>query len=169
MNSLFFKYLLIPFGLLSFSRVEKSHPIFMSVTQIEQNAKEKTLEVSCKIFTDDFEKALRAAYKSKIDLLDEKQKPVMDKFVNDYVQKHLKLVVDGKIVTMKYIGYESIEDAINNYFEVQNIGTVTKIEITDDILYEFKPDQISLLHVTVGGKRKSIKLSNPESKAVMVF
>ncbi len=169
MNSLFFKYLLIPFGLLSFSRVEKSHPIFMSVTQIEQNAKEKTLEVSCKIFTDDFEKALRAAYKSKIDLLDEKQKPVMDKFVNDYVQKHLKLVVDGKIVTMKYIGYENIEDAINNYFEVQNIGTVKKIEITDDILYEFKPAQISLLHVTVGGNRKSIKLSNPESKAVMVF
>ena len=169
MNVLIFKFLLIPFGLLSFSSVETSDPIYMSVTQIEQNVKEKTLEVSCKIFTDDFEKALRAAYKTKIDLLDEKQKPAMDKFVNDYVQKHLKLVVDGKIVALKYIGYENIEDAINNYFEVQNIGSIKKIEITDDILYEYKPAQISLLHVTVGGNRESTKLTNPESKAVMVF
>ncbi|MEI8059397.1 MAG: DUF6702 family protein, partial [Ferruginibacter sp.] len=32
-----------------------NHPLFVSVTEIEHNAKDKTLEISCKIFTDDFE------------------------------------------------------------------------------------------------------------------
>ena len=169
MNTLFFKCLLISFSLFSVSNTETKHPIFMSVTEIEHNAKEKSLEISCKIFTDDFEKTLRATYKTKIDLLNEKQKAAMDKYVNDYIQKHLKLIVDSKAVVLKYVGYERIEDGINTYLEVQNIAVVKKIEITDNILYDYKPAQISLIHTTVAGKRQSTKLTNPEAKAVFNF
>ena len=101
--------MLVSFSLFSVSKTETKHPIFMSVTEIEQNVKEKSLEISCKIFTDDFEKTLRATYKTKIDLLNEKQKAAMDKYVNDYIQKHLKLNIDGKAFVLKYVGYERID------------------------------------------------------------
>ena len=169
MNTLFFKCLLISFSLFSVTKTETKHPIFMSVTEIEHNAKEKSLEISCKIFTDDFEKTLRATYKTKIDLLNEKQKAAMGKYVNDYIQKHLKLIVDSKAVVLKYIGYERNEDGINTYLEVQNIAAIKKIEITNNILYDYKPAQISLIHTTVAGKRQSTKLTNPEAKAVFNF
>ncbi len=145
------------------------HPLFISVTEIEHNAKEKSLEVSCKIFTDDFEKTLRAAYNTKIDLLDAKLKPAMDKLVNDYVQKHLKISVEGKLTTLTFIGYERIEEGIYSYYEANNIASVKKIEIMDNILYDYKEQQIGLLHVIVGGKRQSTKLVNPESRAAMSF
>ena len=161
--------MLISFSLFSIPKTETKHPIFMSVTEIEHNAKEKSLEISCKIFTNDFEKILRATYKTKIDLLNEKQKSTMDKYVNDYIQKHLKLIVDGKVVVLKYVGYESIEDGINTYLEVQNIAAIKKIEIVDNILYDYKPAQISVIHATVNGKRQSTKLTNPEAKAVFTF
>jgi hypothetical protein len=145
------------------------HPLFISVTEIEHNAKDKSLEISCKIFTDDFERALRATYKTKIDLIDGLEKVAMNKLVDDYVRKHLSILVDGKATTLKFLGFEKIEEAIYSYFEVPQITSVSKITITDDLLYEYKNEQISLLHVTVKGKRQSTKLSNPEKVAIMQF
>lgn len=164
MAGFLFKWLIIPFTFLSFAGGENRHPIFVSVTEIEHNAKAKTLEISCKIFTDDFEKALRAAYNTHIDLLDPKIKPAMDKLVNDYVQKHLKVAVNGASANLKYLGYEKIEEGIYSYYQADNIVSVKKIAVTDNILYEYKEQQLSLVHVIVNGERKSTKLNNPEDK-----
>jgi hypothetical protein len=164
----FLKYLFVP--MLFFTPVKKnSHPIFMSVTEIEHNAKEKALEISCKIYTDDFEKTLRTNYKVKIDLVDKTKTAAMDKYVFDYVQKHFKLTTDSKLQTLQYVGYEKIEDAILVYVEVKNIATVKKIDIVNNILYDYKSTQISIMHATVGGKRQSTKLTNPDTKAIFNF
>ncbi len=169
MSGLLFKWLLMPFVWFSLGPKDAAHPIFVSVTEIEHNTKDKALEISCKIFTDDFEKALRNAYKTHVDLLDAKVKPAMDKLVNDYVQKHLKISVDNKPVVLKYIGYERIEEGIYSYYQADNISSVKKISVKNDLLFEYKQEQISFMHIIVGGHRKSTKLSNPESTAVMEF
>ena len=145
------------------------HPIFVSVTEIEHNTKDKTLEISCKIFTDDFEKALRATYKTSIDLLQPKDKNAMNKFVADYVQKHLLIKADGKPVVLQFIGYEQDEEGIESYYQVNNIASVKKLDITDNILFEFKKEQISIIHTTVNGNKKSTKLTNPEEKTSFEF
>lgn len=145
------------------------HPIFVSVTEIEHNASQKTLEVSCKIFTDDFEKVLRTAYKTKVDLINPTNKAAMDKLVNDYVQQHLKLTVDGKAITMRYLGYEIIEEGVYSYYEAPGISQVKNISIFNNLLYEHTPEQMGLMHITVSGNRKSTKLNNPESKATLQF
>jgi hypothetical protein len=36
-------------------------------------------------------------------------------------------------------------------------------------LYTEHPEQINIIHVTVAGNRKSTKLDNPDSEAVMEF
>ena len=141
------------------------HPIYMSVTEIEYNAKDKTLEISCKIFTDDFEKTLRKSYTGYIDLINPKDKPAMNKLVSEYVQKHLHLKVDGRLINIEFIGYEQQEEGIISYYQVNNVPSVKRIDVTDNILYEYKEQQISLLHVIVNGNRKSTRLVNPEEKA----
>jgi len=168
MACILFKWLLLPFVWFSLG-AKTSHPIFVSVTEIEHNARDKTLEVSCKIFTDDFEKALRKAYKTHVDLQDDKIKPTMNKLVNDYVQKHVKINVDGKLVALKYLGFEKIEEGIYSYFEADNINTVKKVIVSNNILFEYSRQQISLVHVIVGGNRQSTKLNNPESIASIEF
>lgn len=145
------------------------HPIYVSVTEINHNAAAKTLEVSCKIFTDDFEKTLRKAYNTHVDLLAAKDKPAMDKLVNDYVQKHLKIVVDNKPVSLKYLGYEQIEEGIYSYYQADNVPAVKNITVTDNILYEYQEQQLSIIHITVNGNRKSTRLNNPDSRASESF
>ncbi len=145
------------------------HPYFVTVTEIQHNPKEKTLEISCKIFTDDFEKTLRSNYNTNVDLLNSKDKSKMDKLVAGYIKKHLQIIVNGRLLLLQFAGYENEEEAIWCYFQVKNIAAVKKIDVKDDLLFEYKKEQINLLHITVNGKRKSTKLDNPESKASFVW
>jgi len=168
MAAIFFKWLLV-FSLLAPKAVADNHPIFVSVTEIEHNATDKTLEISCKIFTDGFEKTLRQTYKGKIDLLDVKYKTQMSAIISDYVNRHLSVKADDKPGKLNFIGFEQEEEGIISYFQINNIPAVKKIDITDNILYEYKKEQISLLHVIVKGERKSTKLLNPEEKASFNF
>lgn len=146
-----------------------AHPIFMSVTEIEHNAKDRTLEISCKIFTDDFEKTLRQAYKTTVDLVNPKDKAATNKMVSDYVQQHLIIAVNGKKATLQFLGYEQQEEGIISYFQANNITAVNKIEFTNNILYEYKKEQIGIMHATVSGNRKSTRLNNPDDKAGFEF
>ena len=168
MAGFLFKWLLIG-GFLHLLPAPASHPIFVSVTEIEHNARDKTLEISCKIFTDDFEKTLRQNYKTHIDLLNPKEKAAMEKLVSDYVQKHLIIKADGKPVTLQYLGYEQQEEGIVSFYQVNNIAIVKKLEVTDNILFEYKKEQISIIHAIVNGNRKSTRLLNPEEKASFEF
>ncbi len=168
MVSIFYKWLFVAV-ITMFSGNSGKHPIYVSVTEIEHNAREKSLEVSCKLFTDDFEKTLRMAYRVHIDLLKPGNKALMNSLVDDYIQKHLKISIDGKTVQLKFIGYEEIEEGIYSYFEATGIERINELVVMDNLLYEYKKEQISLLHVLVNGSRKSSKLNNPDAKAIFSF
>ena len=151
----------------SFNTHKNAHPYFVSTTEIEYNAGDKTLEVSCKMFTDDFEKALRITHKSNVDLLNAKNQEEANRLVADYLKKHLQITVDGNLVDLQFLGYEKEGEAIWSYFQAEKITQVKKVEVMNDILFEYKKEQTNLLHITVNGKRKSIKLNNPEAKMIM--
>ncbi len=166
MASILYKWLIV-FALTSFG--DHHHPIFVSVTEIGYNNTAKTLEISCKIFTDDFEQTLRHQNKTKVDLLDPAYKQAMNVLVNNYVQKHLQISVDEKNVTMQFLGFEQQEEGIISYLQVDNIATVKKVAVTDNILYESRPQQMQIIHVTVNGNRKSSRLNNPDEKVSFEF
>jgi hypothetical protein len=157
--------------LVGWTKVEKlslssgSHPYYLSVVEVNHNATDKTLEISCKIFTNDFQTILEKNYKSKVDLVNPKDKAAADKWVTDYINKHLSFKADDKAVSFSYLGYEKEDDAIYSYFQVDNIASVKKIEITNSILHDFSDQQINIIHCTVGGKRQSTKLDYPKTEA----
>jgi hypothetical protein len=174
MATMYYKWLTVLFlsfinPLLKYEKKEMFHPVFVSVTQIEHNAKDKTLEISCKLFTDDFEKTLRKHYTGKVDLLDEKLKAPMEKMVNDYIQKHLSITADGKKMALQFIGFEHQEEGIISYFQANNIAAVKNINVFNDLLYDYNTQQMGIIHVIVNGNRKSSRLNNPDTDAVFVF
>ncbi len=168
MVSFLYKWFFVP-AICLFTLSGFTHPIFVSVIEIEHNAKEKSLEVSCKLFTDDFEKALRSTYKVHVDLLNPADRKAMDKLVNDYVQRHFSITADGKKVALQYLGYEQIEEGIYSYFEAKQVEKPASVGIQNNLLYEFEPQQMGLVHVIVNGERKSTKLLNPAASAELRF
>ena len=145
------------------------HPFYVSVTEINHNARTQAVEVSCRIFYDDLERTLEKQYHTRVDIVKPADKSKMNQLLNDYIKKHLIIKADGKVLALSYVGYEIQEDAAWTYFEVKGISKAKKIEVHDDLLFTEHPEQINMLHVTVGGQRKSTKLSNPESDAAFEF
>lgn len=151
------------------SAKSKDHPFHVSVLELNHNAGDKNLEISCKIFTDDFEKILTKNYKTKVDLINSPNKAAMDSLVKKYVQAHLTIKINGKPVIFTYVGFENDKEAAYSYFEVNNTLSASTIEITNNLMYDQFDDQVNIMHVIVGGKRKSNKLSYPEKSISFSF
>lgn len=142
------------------------HPFHVSVVEINHNATDKALEISCKIFTDDFEKVLAQNYKTKVDLTNPPSKAAMDTLVKKYIASHLSLKANGKPVSFSYVGFENEDAAVFGYVEVDNIPSLSKLEITNNLMYDLFDDQVNIMHVIVNGSRKSTKLNYPAKEAI---
>ena len=145
------------------------HPFFVSMTDINYNSKDKELEISVRIFADDFENALRKYHTAKIDILHPANQQEMNDFVNDYIQKHLQLKVNGQPVQINFDGYEQQSESIWSYFEVKNITNVQKIEIVNSLLHDYNSNEINMLHVKANNKEFSYKLDYPDTNASFSF
>mgnify|MGYP000261097886 CR=1 FL=1 len=168
MASILYKWFFVAaFSLLSAG--SNVHPIFVSVVEIEHNATDKTLEVSCKIFTDDFEKALRNQYKTHIDLFNPSNKAVVDKCVAGYIQKHVQLIFNNRLVVLKYIGYEKEEESIWSYFEVANVPLPHNITVQNSLLYETTHEQVNMIRVQINSIEKIDRLAYPDVKKAFSF
>lgn len=145
------------------------HPFHVSVIEINHNAAEKTLEISCKIFTDDFEKVLAKNYKAKVDLINPPDKAAMDTLIKKYLFSHLTIRANGKPVVFDYLGFENDHEAAFGYIEVQNVPSLSKVDISTHIMYDMFDDQMNIFHVIVNGNRKSTKLNYPDRETAISF
>lgn len=149
--------------------VATMHPFYISVTEINHNATDKTLEISCKIFVDDMEEVLRKLNQTKVDLSEAKNQVQNNKMIEAYVKQHLAVTADGRSVPLQYVGFEKEKESVYCYFEVTNVPSVKKIELTNSLLQDLTDQQINIMHVTVKGERKSLKLDHPKKQASFSF
>ncbi|MFL9483069.1 DUF6702 family protein [Chitinophagaceae bacterium LWZ2-11] len=145
------------------------HPFYVSVIDINQNAKDKTLEVSVRIFTEDFENTLQKATSVKVDLVKPADKAFLDKLINNYIQTRLQLKVDGKPIKLNYLGQEQQQESTWCYFEAPGVTSVKKIDVNCNVLYDFENKQINIIHAKVGGNEKSYKLDYPNTTTSFDF
>jgi len=148
---------------------EKKHPLHVSTTEVNINAKDKTLEISTRIFSDDFESVLVKLYKQKTDLNKPALKSQMDALVKKYLLSHLQIKANGKTVALNYIGYEIDHEATNIYLEAEKITPPKTVEVNSTILYDMFDDQMSIVHVVKGSNRKSTKILYPDKSFTVNF
>lgn len=145
------------------------HPLHVSTTEADYNTSAKTVEITCKLFTDDFENALSKNTANKIDLSKASVKPAMDKLVAAYLLKNLTFKIDGKLSMLHYIGFEKDREATNVYFEIEHVPAFKNAEVYDTILYDLFTDQMSIIHLVKNGKRISNKVIYPDKMITVTF
>lgn len=151
------------------SMVTWFHPFFVSVTEVQHNAADKSLEISIKVFIDDFEKALSSGDVATIDLSHPKDSVKTNQQVFRYLQQYFQVKINGSPVTLQYVGYEKEREAAWCYVQVANVPTIKKIEIENSLLYNAFDKQINIVHVIVNGERKSSKVGYPDKKLSFDF
>ncbi|HPI09097.1 MAG TPA: hypothetical protein PLM41_22045 [Saprospiraceae bacterium] len=145
------------------SSSKSTHPFYISVTEIRSDAKAQTLNVSCRMFTDDLQEALYKLYQYKGDL--EKQDAQHNTFLQKYIAERLQVRIGNKPVSFRLVGYETEEEATWCYLEATSFPGDSTAEVHDRLLYDFLPEQTNLVHFYRDGKRSSFKLVNPEEVA----
>lgn len=138
------------------------HPFYVSVTEVHHNAGDQALEVSIRIFTDDLENTLRMyAPGSKVDLINPPQDGTMDTLIKKYIGNKLRMKVNGSPRPLRYIGFERVDESVWAYFEVPQVPVLSSLAVHNPLLYEYKKEQINMVHVVNGKQRQSRKLDNP--------
>ena len=173
-----YKWLLIP--VFSFSLVTSEqkadisgnntvHPLHLATVEIDHNATDKTLEITCKTFWDDFESILSKVNRSKVDLVSGKDTAGNNKKIFEYIKTHLQITIDGKPVQMSFVGYEKEDVVVYSFLQVDNISSVKKVTIVNSLMHDMFDDQVEIIHMIVNGNRKSTKLDYPAKSAEFSF
>ena len=157
---------LLVFFLLVATAFRSAHPFYLSVTELAYKADQRELQVSCKIFTDDFEDALKAAFNRRVVLTDDAAKAANQAFINQYLRQHLKLAADGKALSWELLGFEQEQEATWIYLVVKKTLPFRQLQVTNDVLFDLRPGQVNIIHCRLGGERQSYRLTAPQSTCV---
>lgn len=131
------------------------------------NQKEKTFEISIRIFTDDFEKALSAASDTKIRLAANDKN---DALIEKYVHTHFGYVnVQKQPIAIKYIGHEIEADANWLYLEMPYTESLTGGTLKQNALMELFDDQVNMINIQYQSQKKTFVFRKSQSSQVIQF
>jgi hypothetical protein len=135
------------------------HPIHVSVTEMEYSEKNKSLQITTRIFIDDLELSIRKQTGlESLDLIEPQNGMKTDQLVEAYLKEHFKVMIDGKPAKINYLASELEEPAIICYLEIENIKKLKTITVTNTALQETHDDQSNLVHITYRSPVKSYRL-----------
>jgi hypothetical protein len=145
------------------------HPFYLGVTDLKYNSSEKSVQGSIKLFTNDFENALKKDTKQPVDLINTKDKEAVKKIITDYLTKHFNLKLNGEAKSYTVIGFEREQEAVFTYIEFKNCETPKTVEIENSLLYDSFKEQMNIVHFDLNGTKKSVKVNNPDKKITFNF
>ena len=145
------------------------HKFYVSATDIEYNEKQRSLQIISHVFTDDIENLLKSRYSKEIFLAKEKEHSAADAYLQRYFQEKLKISVNGKVRTFKYLGKEYDKDQLLLYLEVEDVEPVKNIAVENAVLTDLFPEQKNVVKVEYGGKIKSLLLMRDKPEGVLNF
>jgi hypothetical protein len=146
------------------------HPIHVSVTEIEYDEKAKALEIMMRVFSDDLEVTLRNDLKQpELDILNPKNGLTVDQMMATYLKSHFRILLDDKVQQTQYLGHERESDTFIFYIEVSKVKKWKTIQVRNNIITETYDDQSNLVHVTVKGDIKSLRLTRDKPEDQLTF
>jgi hypothetical protein len=146
------------------------HPFFISLTEMRYNPQSKKMEIAQKIFWDDLEVALGSEFKEKVDFLKPTNKAKLESQLKTYLLKHNQVWVNGKSVTLTYLGYEVEEDAAWFYLESSATEMPKSVEFQSTVLLKDFDGQQNIVHVYSQSKSpRSLLLGEGKEKGKIEF
>jgi hypothetical protein len=146
-----------------------THKYYLSLTQIEYNKNQKSLEVIINVFMDDIELAINKEYAIDLNLTTKDELKDADVYFHNYLTKNLTFTIDNDIVTHNYIGKEYEGDLVYFYLEIAVKENPKYLEVFNTILLTYFEQQQNIVKFKNDSKRQSKILSKNTNKALLNF
>jgi hypothetical protein len=136
--------------------VPVGHPLHLSTTRLDLGADGRTVEVQVRAFTDDLEEAIAAEGGVLRRFGGSGPTAVaLDSALARHLRARLVIVADGAPLTLRYVGHERVDDAVEGYLEGTLPAPAAQLEITQRLLLDRFDDQQNLVFVVRGSARRS--------------
>jgi hypothetical protein len=146
----FFIFFGLNFLLLGFKNADNLHPIHLTNTVVNYKPSEKTLQLTVHFFCDDVEFEIQQMGKPNLRLNSPYENAKSNEILLEYFNKYLTLKVDGKPVTLSWIGKEGDKNlqGAHAYLEVKNVKSLKTLEISNSMLIARYGDQKNIIKIT---------------------
>lgn len=145
------------------------HKFYVSVTEVEYNQNQSSLQIISRVFTDDMEKLLQTRYLKDLYLARESEHDQADVYLEEYLSQKLKITVDGTSYPHTFLGKQYDNDLLILYIEVEDVKAVSQIYVKNQILTDLFPGQKNVVHVEVGDKTRSLLLNRDRDSGLLNF
>lgn len=132
------------------------HPFHISVCEINYNQEGASLEITHKLFWDDFQAQLIAIYGQNLSALERSEDQA--EIVN-YFNENFEVWIDQEQIEPSFLGFEVENEAVWCYLEITGVKQFNSVRIRNTVLTGLYGDQENIIHFTHGSKIKSLKLN----------
>lgn len=146
-----------------------AHKYYVGLTEVNINTEKHTLDVSTKLFMDDLEVSLARFANKRVDLSVSENNKEVEALLISYFEKNLKINVGGKLLKLKFVGFEVENDAVWCYQEVPHFKGKGTVSVYNTLLYDYFSEQANLINVSWNTIHKSVRLTNPEKLAEFIY
>ena len=160
--------ILVLFSLITSKENKEAHKFYVSHSTIHYNEKEQAVQVSVKLFADDFLQALKEAGYENFAM--EKNNKAFYGALEAYLPNHFNVSITGVPSEAVFVGWEPESDLIWLYMEYPDIKAMPgHIDLECKLLVSSFPEQQNIIHFEIGNQRKSALLNARETSVSMDF
>ncbi len=147
------------------------HKFYVSVTNIEYYDKGKALQITSRVFIDDFEKALEERYEVTTLLGTPQELPDAEVYIEKYLNAKFLVKINGETAPYQFLGKKYDNDIMICFLEIPEISLdqLNSIEIQNELLMDIFEEQKNILHFKILEKKKSFVLIRESNKGMLNF
>ena len=143
------------------------HKHYISLTQIEYNENEKSLQITMRFFIDDLEKAVGGRFDKNLALATPEELKNSDAFIQRYLDSKFKLWLNKTEITPNYLGKQYEDDQVFFFLEVNDVEKIEVIGVQNSMLMEVFEEQQNYVKMTIGEIRKTFILIKANDKEML--
>jgi len=144
-----------------------AHKFYVSLTDINYNAQNQTLEVTIKVFTDDFEDCLNSIHGTSNFLCTEKEIPEIDIQIEKYLTTHFKIENSATPLSSNYIGKKCENDYCYLFLEFSKFNLNEEYQLHNSILIDDFEEQVNKVNFKVNDQIRSYTLNKNKQSVVL--
>ena len=151
-----------------------SHPLRLSLCEIEYTAGKELMTVNLKLFLTDVNEAIVFdPYSKELAFCQPNEPAKANQMLLDYLKRFFYVKANGKLVDLKIkrkrLSGEGENTALWVYFEHQQTQPLKSLEIKNAVFTDLFFDQNNIIYAHINGKSKSMMLNKKTSVHKLTF
>lgn len=146
-----------------------AHKYYLSVTELEYNEQQQSIQIITRLFYDDLEAVLQERYDDAITVDAQANQKILDTYLSKYLLQKMEITINGNSQELQFLGKEYEDDYVVCYIEITEVQDIESVRIENTVLMDLFPEQKNMVHTQILGKKKSLLLQDGNTDALLKF